>query len=319
MSRACLMSGKTTGRQISALQTKFPENNTCLVCEEQAPGYVCMDFKTFVCQTCADVHREFGHKISSILHSDWDGEEYTLIEKVGGNKRAVKNWLAFYNPEDFPRPARTDEEKVKAFIRKAFVIKCWQRQPTRGRTPSGAIIANVCEDEGAEEAPADNDNWACFPPVEEGLTFNALTFDAAAGCPGRILEVRRRRGKGIGCEATCGECIRLFAHGQCMLLRRPRLLSEAPEAGGQSTSLPRLQRDFEHELLHLGLLPGMLEPEIGVPYLRRILRTSARGGANAGATMLVVGGSESTEAPPTSVKVDFSSDGEGVLDASSGA
>lgn len=44
----------------------------------EAPAYICMDFKTFVCQSCADIHREFGHKISSIMHSDWSSEDAGL-------------------------------------------------------------------------------------------------------------------------------------------------------------------------------------------------------------------------------------------------
>jgi len=315
------MSGKTTGRQISALQTKFPENNTCLVCEEQAPGYVCMDFKTFVCQTCADVHREFGHKISSILHSDWDGEEYTLIEKVGGNKRAVKNWLAFYNPEDFPRPARTDEEKVKAFIRKAFVIKCWQRQPTRGRTPSGAIIANVCEDEGAEEAPADNDNWACFPPVEEGLTFNAaaspLTQQPVA--PGESLKsaggaakesaARPHAANAFASLPTVNAC---FCADHDCSAKRPKQEASLQVCQGCSVTL-------NTNYSTLAFCPGCSNQRSACLICGASCAPRQEEVPTPAPRCLSCGGSESTEAPPTSVKVDFSSDGEGVLDASSGA
>lgn len=162
--RGSLMSGKNYSKKICQLQTEFAENNVCLICEDPAPRYVCTTFRSFVCQSCADVHREYGHQITSILHSEWDAEAYDDMAK-GGNREAAAQWLAFWKPEDFARPARCDTERVKDFVRKAFVIKCWQRQPKRSARLS--IVEGPAQkvDNSQKDTFANFEaNWANFAP-----------------------------------------------------------------------------------------------------------------------------------------------------------
>mmetsp|Transcript_25621 Transcript_25621/g.74058 ORF Transcript_25621/g.74058 Transcript_25621/m.74058 type:complete len:830 (+) Transcript_25621:77-2566(+) len=154
-----LLNGKATLKQLSALRTRFSHNDKCANCKESDPSYVCLDFLTFVCQECCDVHREFGHKIASLEHSEWTDEEYAVIEK-GGNRRASEEFLAFWNQDDFPQPTKAEPERLRNFIRKAYVIKCWQRQPdTRGgpRKPWSPFVSAatpVAEQPAAETEPA---------------------------------------------------------------------------------------------------------------------------------------------------------------------
>mmetsp|Transcript_23551 Transcript_23551/g.74137 ORF Transcript_23551/g.74137 Transcript_23551/m.74137 type:complete len:834 (-) Transcript_23551:199-2700(-) len=130
--RKCLINGKATAAQIKSLQTGARHNNRCVNCTSPNPNYICLDFLTFVCQDCSDVHGSFGHKVAAIEHSEWSPEEFAEIEKFG-NKPAAEEFLAFWNETDFPRPHRKDAERLRDFIRKAYVIKCWQRQPDRKR------------------------------------------------------------------------------------------------------------------------------------------------------------------------------------------
>eukprot|EP00408_Alexandrium_pacificum_P050254 CAMPEP_0171247150 /NCGR_PEP_ID=MMETSP0790-20130122/48343_1 /TAXON_ID=2925 /ORGANISM="Alexandrium catenella, Strain OF101" /LENGTH=160 /DNA_ID=CAMNT_0011714543 /DNA_START=85 /DNA_END=564 /DNA_ORIENTATION=- len=154
--RKCLINGKATGMQIKALQTAARHDNTCVNCKTATPKYICLDFVTFVCQDCSDVHRGFGHKIAAIDHSEWTVEEYSEIEKFG-NKAATEEYLAFWNEADFPRPARKEKDRLKDFIRKAYVIKCWQRQPDprrESRKPWSSIRTSAGKPAETTEASA---------------------------------------------------------------------------------------------------------------------------------------------------------------------
>jgi len=138
------MNGKKCANKLIALQGSS-ENNHCIVCQELSPGYVCLNFKTFICQECSDVHQELGLKTASIAHTEWTDDEFDLIKR-GGNRKGVILWLAFWNESDFPRPTKSEPERIRDFIRKAFVVKCWQRQPSarRGlRDESRLTVAEV--------------------------------------------------------------------------------------------------------------------------------------------------------------------------------
>lgn len=94
------------------------------------PTYICLDFKTFVCQTCSGVHREFGHKIKGISLSEWTPFEVQDIES-GGNEIAAQCWLARWNAEDSDcvLPDSGNPESVREFMRKKYVEKKWWKQP----------------------------------------------------------------------------------------------------------------------------------------------------------------------------------------------
>ena len=69
----------------------------------QGPGQVCLDYSTFVCMTCAGVHREFQHKCKGISMSKWTLEEVKLIEN-GGNEKDRATYLALWDPSKIPPP-----------------------------------------------------------------------------------------------------------------------------------------------------------------------------------------------------------------------
>jgi len=171
---AKLMSGKNYTKKVRKLQETHAENDACFVCAAPSARLVCSDFNIFVCQFCADIHSEFGHNIRSVLHSEWDAEGYAAL-KSGGNKAATSQWLAFWNQEDFVRPAHQDAARIKDFIRKAFVVKCWQRQPKKpprkttvmGTQPSAQAKASLdADDVPPFQGPTFEVNWDNLPPPE---------------------------------------------------------------------------------------------------------------------------------------------------------
>lgn len=161
-----LMSGKSFCKKIRSLQGHDTSNNQCLVCTTSAPRHICMTFSSFVCERCGDVHREHGHRVCSIQHSEWSSEDFEQI-KVGGNLKATNQWLAFWNPIDHPRPIPDDLDGIRDFIRKAFVVKCWQAQPKKPRKQNKCAVAepkrqNSDEKDGKVTAPEVENDFACF-------------------------------------------------------------------------------------------------------------------------------------------------------------
>merc|ERR1719253_1395707 len=209
------MTGRLEARQtLSSLQIPGSENDRCAVCQELSPGHICLNFKTFVCQECSAVHREFGHKVASIAHTEWTDEELDLIKR-GGNRKAASLWLAFWQEYDFPRPAKAESERRRDFIRKAYVVKCWQRQP---KARQGGCVVDVreaaeqgqtCEvpvqpksdQEGAQEAPA-----AAAPANPNGLVY--LQTATACFCPNHDSSAKRVKQQ-PSMRVCAGCCIQL--------------------------------------------------------------------------------------------------------------
>jgi len=136
-----LLCGKELVKRISALQTKASENDRCANCLASEPAYICMDFRIFVCKECSDIHRDFGHKVSCISNAEMDRKDLENIIR-GGNKRAAQEFLAFWKPADFSRPTKAESGRMRDFIRKAYVVKCWQRQPKKNK--DSRFVASGC-------------------------------------------------------------------------------------------------------------------------------------------------------------------------------
>eukprot|EP00435_Cladocopium_sp_Y103_P047501 s999_g14.t1 len=145
LSRACsaAASGRWFGRGVRPMAPKDDKitpvdklrafyrsnqaNKRCADCPERGPTYVCLDFQIFVCQACAGLHREFGHKIKSISFSEWSFAEVAKLEEAGGNEAARAKWLDRWHKDTFPEPDGTDLEAIREFIRLKYVEKKWYR------------------------------------------------------------------------------------------------------------------------------------------------------------------------------------------------
>lgn len=153
--------------RIRTFQRKDQVNKKCADCTELGPTYVCLDYKTFVCQTCSGIHREFGHKIKSISLSEWSVMEVESIE-TGGNRRAAAKWLDRWTAAAGAEPDSANDEKykklenkkkaeevhkeIRSFIKQKYVDKVWERQgaspraaPPEPATPTPSTTSGVSD------------------------------------------------------------------------------------------------------------------------------------------------------------------------------
>lgn len=124
---------KTPVDRLRAFQRSSPANKRCADCVELGPTYICLDFRTFVCQYCSGIHREFGHKIKGISLSQWAPAEVEDLER-GGNDVAAEVWLARWKKEDGAEPGGGDIERVRTFLRQKYKEKrWWQERPVEAK------------------------------------------------------------------------------------------------------------------------------------------------------------------------------------------
>lgn len=113
--------------RVRAVQKSHQSNRRCADCVEGGPTYVCLDFCTFVCQSCCGIHREFGHRTKSITLSKWTEAEVQAIEN-GGNDRAAAQWMASWRHGHMEKPPSGNEDKIREFIREKYREKRWWRE-----------------------------------------------------------------------------------------------------------------------------------------------------------------------------------------------
>ena len=80
------------------------ENNRCVDCNGPDPQWASISHGTFICLTCAGVHRGLGVHISfvrSLNLDSWSAKQLKLMS-AGGNE-AMINWFRKYSlPSDSP-------------------------------------------------------------------------------------------------------------------------------------------------------------------------------------------------------------------------
>nr|CAG8436623.1 9302_t:CDS:10 [Entrophospora candida] len=99
---------------------KQPANKKCFDCPTKGPVYVNLFNDTFVCAKCSGIHREFNHRVKSILASTFTPAE---IESLKNG--AVEIWLAKYKWVDFPEPDPSDIESIRTLMSMKYKQKKW--------------------------------------------------------------------------------------------------------------------------------------------------------------------------------------------------
>lgn len=233
-------------RSVATLRNWKWKNHECINCLRPAPTHVCFDFRTFVCATCAGVHRELGHRVAPVKRWQCTEQEYSDLLR-GGNLRAAAELLANWDDELFPRPACSgDVEAVRDFIRKAYVVKCWQRQPHGGKYTRGepAEIELPVQTPRAFYTVAD-----CFAaarvPVETSAASFCTRHDAST-----------KRAKQPAAWMSCTECQLRLRTAYCSVVLCPGcsallgacMICGEPGAAGGAAS-PTWTADFDADRL----------------------------------------------------------------------
>jgi hypothetical protein len=92
-----------------------------MTCSQNSQNYyICLDFGTFICGTCASIHRELGFKVKAINLSKFTPEE---IDSIKGNGLIKSTFFAKWDSRTEPLPPITNKEELKQFINNAFVLK----------------------------------------------------------------------------------------------------------------------------------------------------------------------------------------------------
>jgi len=146
---------------------KIPCNKRCCDCNSKLPSCVNLDVGSFVCISCAGIHREHSHKVKGVGHSTFTPEEVTQMENSDNDKvNAV--YLANFNPssERLRQPQdNSDLQLLRAWIKRKYHDKKWYQdngapasaaQPTMAQIPPKKQTAPQGDLLGAFDAPAAN-------------------------------------------------------------------------------------------------------------------------------------------------------------------
>lgn len=104
-----------------------PENKKCADCTAtSSDGYLILDFGTFVCFHCAEVHRSLGNTAKKISTHNIRDEDIEVMKK-NGNRVSYDKWLVKYTG-DHPEPNGTTDRNYRVeYIRLKYQEKKWAR------------------------------------------------------------------------------------------------------------------------------------------------------------------------------------------------
>ena len=93
-------------------------NRRCADCAARGPTVACIAFRTFVCQPCANAHRELfpDNKLKSVSLAEFETDEVRGLRQHG-NEASRKIWLARWSQSDGEPPAGAPREALKGSCR----------------------------------------------------------------------------------------------------------------------------------------------------------------------------------------------------------
>ncbi len=106
---------------------RVPANKKCADCSSKLPSCVNLTVGTFICMTCAGVHRESNARIKSVGHSSFTAEEAEQL-KATDNDQINALYMARYSPstERLRRPMdNRDSNMVRAWIHRKYKDRAW--------------------------------------------------------------------------------------------------------------------------------------------------------------------------------------------------
>uniref|UniRef100_A0A7C9APJ3 Arf-GAP domain-containing protein n=1 Tax=Opuntia streptacantha TaxID=393608 RepID=A0A7C9APJ3_OPUST len=139
---------------------KLPPNRKCINCSTLGPQYVCTNFSTFVCTTCAGIHREFTHRIKSISMAKFTPQEVANLQE-GGNERAREIYFKEWDPQR-NLPDSNNVDRLRDFIKHVYVHRRYtgeggiHRPPQVGKEQSNENRKSDAYHSGSQSPPYDD-------------------------------------------------------------------------------------------------------------------------------------------------------------------
>eukprot|EP00472_Partenskyella_glossopodia_P001381 CAMPEP_0197527778 /NCGR_PEP_ID=MMETSP1318-20131121/22735_1 /TAXON_ID=552666 /ORGANISM="Partenskyella glossopodia, Strain RCC365" /LENGTH=548 /DNA_ID=CAMNT_0043082579 /DNA_START=24 /DNA_END=1670 /DNA_ORIENTATION=+ len=134
---------------------KLKPNKRCFDCTEKGPTYVCTNFNTFVCTTCAGIHREFSHTVKSISMAIFSPEEVEAL-KNGGNAVAKKKWRGRWKDKSFPVPDSNEVARIREFMKLTYEDKKWAKKAPRKKKKKKKRADSSDDDDSDEDEDSDD-------------------------------------------------------------------------------------------------------------------------------------------------------------------
>lgn len=92
-----------------------PSNSHCAECGATSM-FVNLSLGTFVCELCAEVHRDMKRRVQDLNNGQVSYEDAMRVVDIG-NARSRRKWMAKYKHGDVNEPDPRDEkEKIREFI-----------------------------------------------------------------------------------------------------------------------------------------------------------------------------------------------------------
>ena len=176
--------------------SKLQPNKKCADCQTKLPQCVNLTVGSFICMTCAGIHREINLKIKSLGHSTFTDQEVEVM-KQSDNDKVNEVWLALYDPQkersrlNRQPEGNQNQEHCRTWIKRKYQDKRWFSSdrggggatgtfssPRRNKQlkPTVAQIPPVADLFGGFDVPSsqptitsnnDDTNWAAFDRSNE--------------------------------------------------------------------------------------------------------------------------------------------------------
>ena len=126
--------------KLRKIAKQHPSNKKCADCGAKLPQCINTSNWSFICMTCAGIHREIGSKIKSLGHSTFTEEEVDAMRQTN-NEQVNGVWLANYDPQgernkqNRQPEGNQDQAHLRNWIKKKYKDKRWYVRPEGERRP----------------------------------------------------------------------------------------------------------------------------------------------------------------------------------------
>lgn len=160
--------------------SRMPANKKCCDCGTIAPNAVNLSVGSFICLTCAGIHREQSCRIKSIGHSSFTMEEAEFL-KSSDNDQINAIYLATCSTDRAFRPTNnSDQQALRTWITRKYKDKLWYRDPNAPassaeltaaasgptNTTTSSVAAQYRQPTVAQLPPKNKSNTAAAPVVD---------------------------------------------------------------------------------------------------------------------------------------------------------